>query len=99
MQAARMGDLTSCVCWNHSPDPCRSVIGIIVTGSPNVTSNNLGQARQSDIVLGTCGHIGIIVTGSPTATANNLGYARVGDCVAGQITGMIVLGSPNILIG
>lgn len=72
--------------------------GLVITGSPNVTVNNIPVARVSDTV--TCPTHGTqtITTGSSTVFANELPIARLGDmcsCLALLIPPV----SPNVIIG
>ena len=67
--------------------------GSIITGSHNVLTNGIPQARLGD--LATCAIHGIlsIVTGSPNVYANGRPIARTGDvCSCGAV---IVSGSFN----
>ena len=88
---ARITDLCVGTCLCHVPPIPMS--GTIITGSDNVKTNNLGTARQNDLVLGFCGHIGIITSSSGNVNTNNIGTARTGDIVVGCLTGIIVTGS------
>jgi uncharacterized Zn-binding protein involved in type VI secretion len=72
------------------------MVGVIITASPNVTIDNLGQARVTDILIGGCGHVGIIVSGSPNVQVNNLSVARVGDPVVGCLIMTIATGSSTV---
>jgi uncharacterized Zn-binding protein involved in type VI secretion len=92
---ARVTDIAIGVCCCHPS--CIPMVGVIVTGSPNTTSNNLAQARVSDIVIGGCGHVGIIIAGSPNVQCNNLSAARIGDPVVGCLIMTIATGSCNII--
>ncbi|MDD4081796.1 MAG: hypothetical protein PHD05_00280 [Sphaerochaetaceae bacterium] len=93
---ARVTDIFYGKCRKHSSIRNR-VTGIIITGSHDVSSNNLGTARLSDIVISNCKHIGIIITCSPDVYVNNLGLARIYDLVYGHLKGMIITGSSDIL--
>jgi hypothetical protein len=73
--------------------------GPIITCSPNDGSGTLGQARLTDITVGSCGHTGTIVTASTLAFCNTLGKARIGDLVDGCNIGVIVTGNPIHLVG
>jgi len=97
LNSARLTDIGCGICFCHIvPIP---MCGVIVTGSPDVYINNLNSARQTDIVLGFCGHIGIIISGSPTVYVNNLQKARITDPFVGCFTGNIVTGSPDTYTG
>jgi len=95
-EAARVGDCHGCLALGPLPHvggpvqpPC----------SPNVTTNARHQARTGDRC--TCllaGAPDFIVTGSATVTINGLPAAREGDR-AMHARGLILTGSPNVLIG
>ena len=91
-----MTDIFVGVCAWHPPSPPIPMGGAIVTGSGNSNGNELGLARNTDIVIGYCGHPGTIVSGSGDININNLGAARTGDVVVGWIIGTLVTGSGNI---
>ena len=78
---ARIGDRTIGVCC-HPSHPCKTVGGTIITGSPDVITNERLTARIGDLVLTDCGHIGYIITGSPNDIANNRLIARIQDKVS-----------------
>ena len=80
---ARFSDIWVGICICHPPIPVVGMAGPIVTASPNVITNNLGQARLTDVVIGFCGHPGIIVSASGDTNVNSLGTARIGDTVVG----------------
>jgi len=92
---ARFSDIWVGICLVHPPSPIIGMAGPIVTSSPNVKTNNLGQARLTDVVIGYCGHPGVIVSASGNTIVNNLGTARISDAVAGSVIGTIVTGSGN----
>ena len=92
---ARITDIWVGVCSCHPPLPPIAMGGVIVTGSSNSSSNNLGQARIGDVTIGYCGHPGVIVTGSNVSKANNIGLARLGDAVVGCNIGVISTASPD----
>ncbi len=93
---ARLTDLWAGVCCCHPPIPCIGMAGPIVTSSPNVNTNSLPQARQTDVDIGFCGHPGIIACSSGNTYVNSLGVARLGDCVVGCTIGAIVTASGNV---
>jgi len=97
LPVARLTDIAVgvCICHIH---PIGQV-GFIITASGSVRTNNLGNARITDIVLAACGHIGIIITGSSIAKVENLGQARVGDVTVGCFISSIVSGSPDTSCG
>ena len=82
-------------CCCHNDPKCRPKTGMIITGSPNKTTNGLPNARLGDLFLGTCGHTSIMVGGSPNTFVNGLPQCRTGDPFSGCIVGVIVTGSPN----
>lgn len=73
--------------------------GIVINGSANVLTNHLPTARVGDMVMGHCGHMGIIIMGSATVRTNFINTARLGDSFSGCFRGVIVTGSPNVLVG
>jgi len=94
-QLSRMTDVFVGICFCHpSPIP---MAGPITTASGNVTTNSLGAARLTDIVVGYCGHVGIIVSGSGDINVNERGRVRVGDTVVGCLTGIISTGSGDTI--
>jgi len=95
-KAARLTDMTIGICCCHGG--CIPMMGVIVTSSSNTITDNLLQARVTDLVLGLCGHIGLIVTGSGDVITNNLRTARVGDLTAGCLITTIVTGSPDTIV-
>ena len=96
MPTARINDMWLGVCTCHPPIPIIGMAGIIVTSSPNVFSNNLGNARCTDTVIGFCGHSGVVISCSTSVFTNNLGQAKNGDNVNGCVIGNISSGSPNV---
>ena len=95
---ARLGDRTHGVCYHPSHIPL-TIGGTIITGSPDVITNEKSTARVGDLVLTDCGHIGMIITGSPTEIANERLVAGIGDAVANKAPyiATIVTGSPDTL--
>ena len=96
----RIGDVTQghCHCGGHNDD----YSGTVISGSPNVFSNGLQTGRITSVVKSDCGHENVIISGSNTVWTNGLNTARMtsiygeeGDCLTGSIVG----GSPNVLIG
>jgi uncharacterized Zn-binding protein involved in type VI secretion len=73
------------------------VSGFIISGASTVLINGQPVARNTDMVIGSCGHTGIITSSSPVVLAEGLGVARIGDSVSGCIIGQIVTGSENVL--
>jgi len=90
---ARCTDLTAGVCCCH--DGCIGTVGIIVNCSGNTSTNQKGNARCYDLVIGNCGHLGIIVTCSDTVRVNKIGQARCGDVVVGCLNHIVVSCSEN----
>ena len=94
---SRINDVWTGVCCTCPGTPGMS--GIIITGSPDVLTNDLGTARINDIVIGSCGHVGIIVSGNSTVLANDRPVAAIGDLVGGGVSGTIVTGSGDVFEG
>lgn len=91
--AARITDMHTC--------PMVTVLvphvgGPIVTGSFNVITGGMPQARVTDMCV-CVGPPDVIVKGSATVFVNNLPAARIGDLTAHG--GVIVMGFPTVLIG
>jgi len=82
-------------CCHHHPECRDNMPGMIVSGSPNKFTNNLPNARLTDVFLGACGHVSIMASGSPNDFTDELPQCRVMDTFVGCITGIIVSGSPN----
>lgn len=95
----RLTDVGVGTCCCHSSPDCIDMVGIIVTGSPNVFGNSLGSGRMTDVVLGQCGHTGIIVSGSSNVFSNGLPAARLTSYFTGCFFGTIVTGSGNVSTG
>jgi len=75
-------------------------VGMVITGSPTVTSGSLSQAFTTCIVLAGCQiAIGTIVTSSATATSGGLGMARVTDSFVGSFNGVLVDGNATSICG
>jgi len=100
----RIGDVTEghCDCGGHDDD----YSGVVISGSPNVFSNGLQTGRLTSVVQSNCPasppHENVIISGSNTVWVNGLGASRItsiygeeGDCLTGSVVG----GSPNVLIG
>jgi uncharacterized Zn-binding protein involved in type VI secretion len=96
----RIGDVTEghCDCGGHNDD----YSGVVISGSPNVFSNGLQTGQITSVVRSDCGHESTIISGSNTVWTNGLNTARMtsiygkeGDCLTGSVVG----GSPNVLIG
>jgi uncharacterized Zn-binding protein involved in type VI secretion len=83
----------------HSGDDKVGVTGIIIQGAASVMANGLPVARMGDIVMRSDGHSGIIIQGAATVIVNGLPVARMGDEFTGCFTGIIIGGSPNVMIG
>jgi uncharacterized Zn-binding protein involved in type VI secretion len=96
---ARVTDAFAGVCVCHPPAPPIPMGGVVMTGSNNVLSNGLGNARIGDFVIGFCGHFGVISSGSGIVKANEIGNARNGDPVVGCLIGVLVSGSGNVECG
>lgn len=91
----RLTDVWTGQCCCHVDPPCIPMNGIVISCSPSVFCNGLGEARITDLVVGSCGHIGRIISGSGVSFANGLGKARLGDIVTGCTIGKLVTCSPN----
>ena len=96
---ARIGDRTDGTCYHPSHLVPLGVGGTIITGSPNVFTNNIPTARLGDLVETDCGHIGKIITGSTIDITNNILTARLGDNVAtdAPYVAIIVTGSTDVI--
>ena len=91
--AARLTDLHTCPLDSGAPH-----VGgpIVAPGAPTVLINGLPAARVTD--MATCvGPPDMIVQGSATVFIGGLPAARMGDMT--EHGGVIVNGSPNVLIG
>jgi uncharacterized Zn-binding protein involved in type VI secretion len=82
-----------------TPNPIPHVGGPIIKGSSTVLSNGLPQARSTDQCLCAGGPPNFIVTGSSTVLVDKFMAVRMTDKTMHPPPGMIVIGSPNILIG
>ena len=94
--AARITDMHTCPMSSPATPPVPHVGGPVISGSPTVLINYLPAARVSDKCI-CVGPPDVIVKGSATVLINNLPAARIGDTTAHG--GVIVLGSPNVIIG
>ncbi|NKC34112.1 PAAR domain-containing protein [Falsiroseomonas selenitidurans] len=94
--ASRITDMHLCPMVTPGVPPIPHVGGPVLTGSPNVLTGKLPQARISDMCL-CVGPPDVIVKGSMTVLVNKLPAARIGDmCGHG---GVLVMGFPTVLIG
>ena len=87
LQHARVTDVfvgTCCCCG------CAPMAGTIVTSASRTDTENLTDARLTDIGIGYCGHPTALVTSSGTVTIENLKNTRITDAVAGCIIGAMV---------
>lgn len=91
----RIGDIGIGVCPCHK-NPI-TVVGTILTGSPNVMANSIGKARVGDLVMCSCGHPATIILGNWTVLAGGMAQARMGDTFQGCPVGSLIIGSPNVL--
>ena len=96
---SRLTDLWTGKCCCHSHPNCVEMTGYIIRASEDGISGNLGQARLTDITIGSCGHVGRIVTSSSSAFLNNLGKARIGDQVTGCNIGKVITGNNTHEVG
>lgn len=92
--AARIGDMHTCPMVNPGPVP--HVGGPDISGSGNVITGYMPQARVSDTLV-CVPAIDKISAGSPTVLVNNLQAARIGDPTVHG--GVIVAGCPTVIIG
>lgn len=92
--AARISDMHTCPMVNPGPVP--HVGGPDISGSPNVITGYMPQARMSDSLV-CVPAIDKIAAGSPTVLVNNLQAARLGDPTVHG--GKIVAGCPTVIIG
>lgn len=92
--AARISDMHTCPMVNPGPVP--HVGGPDISGSPNVITGYLPQARVTDSLI-CVPAIDKIAAGSPTVIVNNLQAARLGDSTVHG--GKIVAGCPTVIIG
>ncbi|WP_071871083.1 PAAR domain-containing protein [Atopomonas hussainii] len=93
-KAGRLGD------QDTGHDACGPTA--VIAGSPNVLINNLPALRLGDpLAVHGCPahapHGRALAVGSGTVLINNLPAGRVGDAV--NCGGVMVQGSPNVLIG
>jgi len=95
---ARRFDLTIGVC-TCLPPTFPSSSGLVMMSSNTHFADNFGVARRFDMVLGNCGNVGIIMTSSQTCNTDNLGRARQYSMFTGCYTGMIIKGSPTVMVG
>jgi len=92
--ASRITDIdTGHACFPPTP---------VITGSPNVITCSMPQARLSDsLVPHGCPpappHPKIIAGGSSTVITNSLPSARIGDSIA--CGGVLVTGCPTVIMG
>jgi len=93
--AARVSDVHTCPAFSG---PAAHVGGTILpSGSPNVQTNSLPQARATDQAACLAGPPNVIAKGSATVTVNGLPAARIGDPTVHG--GVITSSSPNVEIG
>ena len=85
------------VCICHIPPI--PMVGVVVLGAPNKSSESLAAARIGDIVIGTCGHIGVLVTGSSSVQSSMIQQSTIGSPFAGCFNGVIVLGASPCFSG
>lgn len=77
-----------------------SCVGILLTGSPNATSEGQPQSRMTDISIQSCGDVGVVLTCSGMTTSEGLGNARLSDILLEINGGMAIIasGSPNTMV-
>lgn len=88
-----------CIHPSHSPHIPLPMIGVVVIGSPNKSSESLAAARVGDIVIGTCGHIGILIMGSSNVQSTYIQQSLIGSPFAGYFNGIIVEGASPCFSG
>lgn len=88
---ARQTDLTIGGCLI-----CGMPVGIIISGAPNVITQNLPTSTQSDIIICLSGHPSIIVNGSSITFTNKKPTARIGDVYAGCKVGVLATGATKV---
>lgn len=86
-------------CFAHPPPVVIPMVGVVITGSPNVNIGGLSSSRTTDIVLGSCGHPGLILIGSGSVLVNGLNKARLSSNFTGIFTGVISTGIPTVQVG
>lgn len=96
---SRLTDIWTGQCCCHNDPDCIDMSGPIISASINSFSGGLGQARLTDVTVGSCGHTGTIVSSSILAFCNGLGHARIGDIVDGCNQGIVVQGNPIHTVG
>lgn len=97
MPAARVTDMHTCPMVTPGTPPIPHVGGpILPPGCLTVLINNLPAARMSDMCVCT-GPPDVVMKGSITVLIGNMPAARLGDLTAHG--GIIVAGSPTVLIG
>ena len=86
----------------HGKNCCpHSIVGFIITGSPNVYTNGIMSGRTTDLGIHTCPHCGIniMLGGSSNTFINNLSSHRIGDPVSEICgAGISITGSPNVIV-
>lgn len=97
--SVRVGDL--CIGTHESSCSCdgATLVGVFITGSPTVFTNNLAQVRVGDLFVVNCNDhpIGIALTGSPDVFENNIQEHRVGDtCDYICGSGVAITGSGDV---
>jgi hypothetical protein len=100
LPCARQEDIVMGMCYHESHKTPIQFIGIIMGGASISKLNNKGIAQESNIVIGSCGHIGTIVTSSSLTSVENLGMARQFDLVTGEnIVANIITSSGDVQTG
>lgn len=84
-----------CICH---PTPI-AMVGVVVLGSPNKTSESLAAARVGDIVIGFCGHLGVLVNGSSAVQSTVMQQSTIGSPFVGCFNGVIVEGASPCFSG
>lgn len=71
-------------------------IGIIITGSPNVTANGTPVARTLDLGINSLGH-GFVLIGTSTKMCNSRNVGKVGDQMTGPGNGVLLSGAATVV--
>jgi len=98
---ARIGDISIGTGTHGLPCCPHTIIGVIVTGSPNTNCNNKPVARKPDIVAHSCPHcgIGVTLTAATKTFCNNIPVHRLNDLVFWTCgIGVTITASPDTFV-
>lgn len=71
--------------------------GTLITGSPDVITNDRSTVRLADSVQADCGCMALVITAAGTVITNDRGTARLNDTVgASSYTGQIITASADV---